>query len=75
MRWIAFWDRQVKKFGIIDGKFAQTAAMLFAIILVKLFPVILELSIWWFVIGCLLCVLRPWDVMLTKDAANADNAG
>lgn len=66
MRWIHFWDRQVRKFGIIDVKFAQTAAMFFAVILVKLFPGILEYSIWWFVAGCLLCVIRPWYAMLTR---------
>jgi hypothetical protein len=38
--------RRVRKFDIIDIKLAQGAAMFFALIIVKLIPDIMELSIW-----------------------------
>lgn len=66
MQWIAFWNRQVKKFTIFDVKFAQAAAMALALIFAKLFPCILSVSIWWFVAACLICCVRPCYVMLFK---------
>jgi hypothetical protein len=42
-------DKRVKKLGIIDLKLAQGAAMFGALIIAKLIPQIMDLSIWWFV--------------------------
>ena len=44
-----YWNRKVRKFTILDVKLAQGAAMAFVLIIVKLFPQIMSLSIWWFV--------------------------
>ena len=43
-------DQRVKKFGIVDFKLAQGAAMFVALIIAKLIPGIMEVSIWWFVV-------------------------
>ncbi|HNR29866.1 MAG TPA: hypothetical protein PKI11_03155 [Candidatus Hydrogenedentes bacterium] len=68
-RWIAFWNRQVRKFTIYDVKLAQTGAMAFALIIAKIFPCILAISIWWFVAALILCMIRPCYVILFKNDA------
>ncbi len=42
-------------------------AMAFVLILVKLFPQIISLSVWWFVAFVVICALRPLYVMYLKD--------
>lgn len=64
--WMEYWNRQVRKFTIIDVKLAEGTAVAFTLILVKLFPQILSLSIWWFVAALLLCWVRLWYVVLFK---------
>lgn len=54
-RWIAFWDRKVRGWGIFEIKTAQGAAMGFTLVIVKLFPQILTLSVWWFVALLVVC--------------------
>ncbi len=55
-------NRRVKKFGIIDVKLAQGAAMFFVLIIAKLIPDIMDLSIWWFVGLLVLCAIKPFYV-------------
>ncbi len=55
-------DKRVKGFGIIDVKLAQGAAMFFALIIAKLIPDIMDLSIWWFVGLLVLCAIKPFYV-------------
>ena len=64
---IDYWNRKVERFTIFDVKLAQGAAMAFALIIVKFFPQIMSLSIWWFVGFAVLCALRPAYVMWFKD--------
>ncbi len=52
-------DQRVKKFGIVDVKLAQGAAMFFALIIAKLVPQIMEVSVWWFVVLLIGCAMRP----------------
>ena len=52
-------DERVKKFGIIDLKLAQGAAMFFALIIAKLVPAIMEVSIVWFIVILIGCAIRP----------------
>ena len=56
---IDYWNRKVKKFTIFDVKLIQGAAMALALIIVKVFPQIMSLSIWWFVAFAVVCALRP----------------
>ena len=63
------WDemnQRIKKFGIIDEKLAQLAAIFFALIVVKLIPQIMNLSIWWFVGLLIACAIKPLYVFYLK---------
>jgi len=60
-------DKRVKKFGIIDVKLAQGAAMFGALIVAKLIPQIMDLSIWWFVLLLVICAIRPACVFWLKE--------
>jgi len=74
-KWVEFWNRQVKKFNIFDVKLAQGCAMFFALILAKLIPQIMELSIWWFVGLAVICSIRPWYVICAKRNGQPADAG
>jgi len=67
MKFIDYWNRKVRNFTIFDVKLAQGAAMAFVLILVKFFPQITSLSIWWFVALAVICALRPAYAMWIKD--------
>lgn len=59
-------DLRIKKFGIIDEKFAQMAAIFFALIIVKLVPQIMEFNIWWFVGLLIAFAIKPIYVFYFK---------
>jgi len=59
MEFLENMDQRVKKFGIVDVKLAQGAAMFFALIIAKLAPQIMEVSVWWFVVVLIGCAIRP----------------
>jgi len=59
MEFLEDMDQRVKKFGIVDMKLAQGAAMFFALIIAKLVPQIMEVSVWWFVVVLIGCAIRP----------------
>ena len=56
--WTAYWNRKVNKFTILDVKLAQGWAIACALMIVKLFPQIMQLSIWWFVALAVICAFR-----------------
>lgn len=58
MSWMDFWDRKVKQFSIWDVKVAQIWTAGWVLILIKIFPQIIELSVWWFVGVLVLCLPR-----------------
>ncbi len=60
-------DKRVKKFSLIDVKLAQGAAMFVALIVAKLIPQIMDLSIWWFVLLLVICAIRPVYVFWFKE--------
>jgi hypothetical protein len=64
---IEYWNRKVRKFSIFDVKLAQGAAMAFVLIIAKLFPEMMTVSIWWFVAAAVLCALHPLYVMYIKN--------
>jgi hypothetical protein len=59
MGYFSWMDERVKRFGIWEMKFAQAAAMCLAVIVVKLVPQILTISVWWFVLAAVVCAIRP----------------
>ena len=52
-------NERVKRFGIWEMKLAQAAAMCFALIIAKLFPQLMTISVWWFVLLAAVCAVRP----------------
>ena len=60
-------DKRVKKFGVIDVKLTQGVAMFGALIVAKLIPQIMDLSIWWFVGLLVICAIRPVYVFWLKE--------
>ena len=63
---LANMNRRIKKFDLIDEKLAQAAAVFGALILVKLKPEILDVNIWWFVVGLVICAVKPLYVFYVK---------
>lgn len=59
-------DTRVQGFGVLDIKLAQGAAVFLVLIIVKIFPQIMNLNIWWFVILMIACALRPVWLFLGK---------
>jgi hypothetical protein len=55
MKYIDYWDRKVKKWGIFELTMAQGATMGFTLIILKIFPQILALSVWWFIALWVVC--------------------
>ena len=55
-------DRRVRKFSFVDVKLAQGAAMFGALIIAKIIPDIMDLSIWWFIILLVVCAIKPFYV-------------
>jgi len=53
-------NERAKKLGIIDIKLAQMAAAFSALVIVKLIPQIMDLSIWWFAGLLVICAIKPF---------------
>ena len=56
---LSWMDERVRRFGIWEMKFAQAAAMCLALVVAKLVPQIMTISVWWFVLAAALCAIRP----------------
>jgi hypothetical protein len=74
LRWIDYWNRQVKKFTILDLKLAQLWAIGFVLIVVKIFPEIMELSVLWFVATMAICAPRLGYVLWVKEEEHSHGA-
>jgi len=59
-------NARVKKFSIIDVKLAQGIGIFVALILAKLIPQIMNISIWWFVALLVVCTIKPFYVFFIK---------
>jgi len=66
MNIMKFFNQRVKLFSIWDVKLAQLSAIAFVLILVKLIPAVISISIWWFVAICIIAALRPIYAMFVK---------
>jgi len=56
---VSWMDERVRRLGIWDLKLAQGGAMFLALIIAKLFPQIMTVNVWWFVLAAALCAIRP----------------
>ena len=52
-------DRRVKSFSFLDVKLLQLLAAFLAVVVVKLVPGILDLSVWLFAALALACAAKP----------------
>ena len=68
MSWIDYWNRRVKQFTIWDLKLSQAWTAAWLLIFVKIFPQIMQLSIWWFVALAVLCAPRIFYAMFVKNS-------
>ncbi len=66
MSFLEYMNQRIKKFSIFDEKLAQAAAIFFALIIVKLYPRVLDINIWWFVILSVICAIKPLYVFYIK---------
>ena len=66
MSWIGYWNRKVKQFTIWDLKLAQLWTAMWILIIVKIFPQIIQISVWWFVVIAVLCAPRLFYVLWIK---------
>ena len=66
MSWIDYWNRKVKQFTIWDLKLGQVWTAAWILIIIKIFPQIMRLSVWWFVAIIVLCAPRLFYVLCMK---------
>lgn len=52
-------DNRIRRWGIVDTKLAQASAFFFALVLAKLLPDLLAVSLWWYVVLAVGCALKP----------------
>lgn len=62
-----FFDERARRIGILDTKLVQGAAMCLAVVIVKLFPGILNVGIGWFIGLAVLLAIRPMRTFFGPD--------
>jgi len=77
---IAMWeyfDKRARRLGILDTKLVQAAAIFFALVIVKLVPQIMNLSIWWFALLAIICAIKPIITFFggSAEAGTAEDRG
>ncbi len=65
---IKYFNSRVKMLSIFDLKLLQATTMLFAVIIVKLFPQIIEIDIRWLIVFLILCLIKPLYVFFFRRA-------
>jgi len=64
---IRYFNERIKRFNIFDIKLVQGIGIFVALILAKLIPEIMDISIWWFVALLVLCTIRPLYLIFIKE--------
>lgn len=59
-------NERIKKFNVVDVKLSQFVAIFAVLIVVKYFPGITDLNVWWFVVLLILCAIKPMFVFVFK---------
>lgn len=59
MNFINKMNKRVENMSIFDLKLTQCTSVLAVLIIVKFFPKILNINIWWFVGLFVLCLIKP----------------
>ena len=66
MNIFTFFNQRLKLFTIWDVKLSQLSSAFLTVLIIKLFPEILDLSYRWFIIALVICAVRPLYVMFIK---------
>jgi hypothetical protein len=66
MKIITFFNLRLKLFTIWDVKLSQLSAVFLTVLIIKLFPEILRIPYWCFIIAIVICAIRPLYVMFLK---------
>ena len=59
-------NKRVKKFSILDVKLVGGIAIFAALIVAKLIPQIMDITIWWFVVLLAICAMKPFYMFFIK---------
>jgi len=63
---IEFFNDRIKRFNIFDLKLLQASSIFFVLALVKLYPEIMEINIWCFIVLAIICAIRPLYLVFIK---------
>lgn len=63
MNLMTWMNDRTKRFTVFDIKLVQGAAMCVILIVVKLIPQIMTISVWWFVALAIVLAIRPLYLM------------
>ncbi len=62
-----------KRFCLLDIKLLQFAGIFVGLILVKLIPDIMNISIWWLVVGAVIFGIRPLAIFFQKTPSDKES--
>jgi len=54
------------KLGWLDFKLTSILGIFIGLILVRIIPQLMEISLWWYIVLGLLCLIRVWYVIMKK---------
>lgn len=69
--WIRSWNEKVKKFTIWDLELVQIYTVATWLIVIKIFPQIMQISIWWLVIIWVPCAVRVIYIVWIRKSEDA----
>ncbi|RLC50278.1 MAG: hypothetical protein DRZ79_04645 [Candidatus Cloacimonadota bacterium] len=65
-----YFNEKIRKhFTVFDVKLLQLTAIFGVLFLAKIFPRILSLNLWFYLILAVLCMIRPLYVLLIKNSS------
>ena len=67
MMLVDFFNKRLKRMVLLDIKLAQGAALFVGLIVAKLFPQVLTVSVWWLAALAVLLWIRPIWVILRRE--------
>jgi hypothetical protein len=61
------WDRRAHRLGIVDVKLFAVSALFAGFVVAKLFPEVLSVNVWAWVVLCVAVALHPLVVLLRRN--------
>lgn len=59
-------DRRFHRLGLVDTKLAQAGTFFVALVVAKVFPALLSISLGWFVAAAVACAVKPMVVFFSR---------